>query len=72
MEKKWIVVAAKVWSASDNQTHKITAQQLCKLYNVNPEECILVDMERPQTMVGLPNLPRLYPDYSGQYKLPQT
>ncbi|MCK9544990.1 MAG: hypothetical protein M0R03_23490 [Novosphingobium sp.] len=40
MAKKYIVYPGMVKSKADNRFHEIGFTQLCKLYNVNLDECI--------------------------------
>lgn len=41
-----------VRSKNDWQQHYIGARQLMQLYGVRPNECVVVDPERPETYVG--------------------
>ncbi len=71
-EKKYVVLGGDVISRHDGDRHFISTRQLCDLYGVDPEECILVgafsNFEIKET--DYPNLPRLRPQYSGDYSLP--
>lgn len=49
----------------------VSAPYLAYLYGLPRQDCIFVDINRPQTLIGLPKLPKLYPRYDGNYKLPE-
>jgi len=71
MTKKYILMGGPVRSKSDGDLHHITAQQLCRLYNLNPEECIFADVMRPETYqcYRTEDLIELNPRYDGDYNL---
>lgn len=77
MKKKYIVVGGWIESEKDEDIHFISAQKLCVLYNVNPNECYLLHEKKmfqlpEQLMRSLPNLPILRPQYRGiEYKKKQ-
>lgn len=68
MIKKYIAVGGYIVSHTDGQKHYIPSHKVAKLYNVNPEECCVVDSENE-----IMNLPKglivLRPRYDGNYKL---
>ena len=48
--KKYLVFNGSVKSR-DGDIHWITAKRVARLYRVNPEECIFVDIHRPETFL---------------------
>jgi hypothetical protein len=66
MGKKYIVIGDWVYS-KDGDKHFVSPQRLALLYGLNPDECVLADITRPSTLLGLPELPRLYPRSDGEY-----
>jgi len=73
MDKKYVCYAGTVFSQSDSDEHFISAHRIPELYGVNPEECVFVDPNRPETYRGkdLKMLIGLYPRSSGIYDLPK-
>lgn len=73
MQKKYIVVGRKVRSQSDGERHYVSSRKLCDLYHINPDECILLDMNSPRyqsRLRGLPaDLPVLGPRSDGDYRV---
>jgi hypothetical protein len=67
MTKKYLVIPGPMSSQYDNDIHYISFSQLCRLYGVNPAEC--VDGSRESQMLGrdTSNLIVLRPLYSGKY-----
>jgi len=68
--KRYIIHPGTMQSKTDGDIHFISASQLMRLYNVSPNECIIMDRMRPETYIGL-NLKEyvhLYPRYDGNYK----
>lgn len=74
---KYVVCPRRVTSATDGQSHYISAEWLMRLYGVRPEECIV---HAPQAwwpasyydaaLKKQEGLVRLYPKYNGDYTLP--
>ncbi len=75
--KKYAVYPGFVRSSSDGARHYITAEQLCFLYGVSMEDCIVVrpnmylDPSMRGTIDHAVTLPRLGPRWDGKYKLPK-
>jgi hypothetical protein len=68
--KKYLICPGMVTSKRDGDKHYITADQLIRLYKVNPSECVVM----PKNNKGYrpdDELIVLSPDYSGQYIIPQ-
>ena len=72
MQAKYALIPGYVESKSDGQDHYISARQLCRLYGVNRNECLVIDYKNPGTFRGLniDNYIQLPPRYDGDYKLP--
>lgn len=51
MKKKYKVYPAYIHSINDNDIHYIPFFKLCRLYGVNPAECL--DMSRPDNIYGM-------------------
>lgn len=66
--KKYIVYPTRVTSKNDRQRHFISFNQLCRLYKVDPKEC--VDATRRQDILGLriDEFIPLHVSYFGNYK----
>ena len=58
-------------SSIDGQTHYIGYIELIKLYNLDPQECILWSNTRPETLIGrnFKDYTHLYPKPDGDYIL---
>ena len=67
--KRFILIGD--WLYLEKGPEFISAPRLAVLYGLSREDCILADLTRPSTLLGLPKLPRLYPRYDGKYKLPE-
>ena len=69
---KYMIHPGEVVSQFDGEIHYIEFSQLVKLYGVNPDECILADVRRPETLYGLNmnDYIHLYPRSDGKYELP--
>lgn len=72
MEEKYLIVPGQVRSRSDGDTHYISAQELIRLYGVNPKECKIVEQ---QVLVNVDRLEKYYPGlielrprYDGKYR----
>ena len=68
---KYAVYPGEVTSRVDGQLHYISASQLIKLYHVNPDQCVIVYPDRPDTIQGIDmsKVIALYPRYHGNYTL---
>lgn len=53
LPKKYLVLGGGVISSTDGQRHYISAHQLMRLYGVRPNECLLVDENRPEMLAGI-------------------
>ena len=68
MKIKRIVIGDFIQSKKDNETHYISANALCSLYEFNVQECFLVEDDDKKQLLGLPStLPRFYPRFDGNY-----
>lgn len=70
--KKYLVIGGNVQSKSDGQMHYITAVQLCNLYKVNPDECVMresIDYYNGNRINSFDKLKILQPRYDGNYRL---
>lgn len=71
---KWIALGGYVGSSNDEERHYISANAVCKMYGVNANQCFLVENRHnipiERITKGLPDLPILYPDKTGVFKLP--
>lgn len=45
-KKLYVILAGDVISKSDGQLHRVSATQLVRLYNLDPDECILLESEQ--------------------------
>ncbi len=70
MDKKYILSAGFVLS-NDGDRHLITCQQLCELYNLDPNECVFIGIDTDPyfKLRGLDtnNMITLYPRHKGDY-----
>lgn len=64
---KYLVVPGFVISKNDGDRHWVSAQQLCRLYGVNPRECEVVT--HPENYRGDDSPTVLRPRYDGDYRL---
>lgn len=62
---KWVVCPRSIKSKTDGDVHYIGVAQLVRLYRLRPNEWVTEDKAQ-----GLDHLPRLYPDYHGNYGRP--
>lgn len=74
---KYIVYPGYVCSVNDGQIKFINGEKLIKLYNVNPDECIIYDVDdkkyhSKQKMKGIDVdiLIELRPSHFGDYSIP--
>ena len=73
MQKRYLVIGGEVISANDRQRHYISPRDLCRLYMVDPQECVLLTEDTAKAVsslqgVDLPELVVLRPLASGQYQ----
>lgn len=73
---KYALYPGEMESKNDGQVHQITAGDLCRLYGVRLDECVIV-MPRHYRMPiyrhfieRASKLIALYPRYDGDYRLP--
>lgn len=73
MNKKYLVIGGYVTSKHDSQEHYISANRLCELYNINPNECFLREHPAKGFHCEIHGIPRdiitLRPRYYGNYSL---
>ena len=69
-KKKYAVHPGFVFSRNDGQRHYVDFVTLCRLYGIQPEEAYDADNLRGAPRARLQTLIDLYPDYTGEYKLP--
>lgn len=75
-QRKYLIHPGWVTSHTDGDEHYITARQLIKLYGVAVSECVVCrDCQRgmsstPCTFRSFPGGWDLFPDPSGEYKMP--
>ena len=74
IKKKYLVLPGYIYSKYDGEEHYITASTLIKLYNVNPNECVIHDSSRSSDLFGFrefnyKGLIKLTPRYHGDYFL---
>jgi hypothetical protein len=71
---KYAVYPGWVRSKDDNNEHYIDFNQLCRLYHVDPEECVMVieppSSRRPEPEGYNDDLIKLRPRKDGNYDLP--
>lgn len=72
--KKYLVIPGYLRSSTDGQRHWINSAQLIKLYNVNPEECVMLlsSERRPSHYKRHEGLIRLFPRFDGKYNNPDA
>ena len=70
-KRKYAIHPGNIKGWSDNDVHFITFTQLIRLYKVNPNECILWDLNRPETYIcrNYSDYIHLYPRVDGNYDL---
>lgn len=64
---KYAVYPGYVISKNDGDRHYISAQQLMRLYKVDPRECIVVREQK--IWFGIQDLILLKPRYDGEYTI---
>lgn len=62
---KYVIHPGFVISKNDGDRHYVTANQLIRLYGVNPRECLVAG----RTALPSDDLIHLHPQYSGNYEL---
>ena len=73
--KKYAVFSGHVTSKSDGEIHFISNHDLCRLYHVNPSDCVMVNPSYGVTgysRVYIASLIPLRPQYDGDYSLPSS
>lgn len=81
MQVKYALHPGPVTSKNDGDLHFIDAHTLARLYRVRPAECVVVPWEAPAPgrererellleRIERMELVHLYPDFHGNYKLP--
>ena len=67
--KKYLLISGVVFGKYDNDAHYISAQRLCRLYDLNPKDCVLVNNERDLAGRGLEEgMIILRPRHNGDYR----
>ena len=74
--KRYLILPGKVFSKNDGELHHIDAPTLMRLYNVDPDECVVVHNEGVHGRQGfasefLDSLLWLAPRYDGDYHIGQ-
>lgn len=69
MTKKYAVFSGDVQSQRDGDWHFIGNMELCRLYGVDPQECVMVD-KKCYSQEYIESLIPLRPNYFGDYSLP--
>jgi len=72
--KKYLVIGGLIHSMNDEDVHFISARKLVDLYNVRPEECILIhNIKSPEFFLhrNQKELTWLMPSSSGNYIVPK-
>lgn len=69
--KKYVVYGMPFESKNDGDKFYLSAFKIAKLYNVNLNECILIDYNDESKLVGIDTSKyiALYPRYDGNYTL---
>jgi len=70
MTFRYIVHPGYVRSKNDGDKHWIGFHEICRLYRVNPRECVNAGIPN-YTNLGL-RLTPLYPNENGDYSLPEN
>ena len=68
MPFKYVVHPGYVVSRNDGDKHYITFIQLCRLYEVNPNECINAESQKQTVGRDLASLTHLHPRWDGNYE----
>jgi hypothetical protein len=73
-EKKYAIHPGYVTSKNDGEQHFISYGQLINLYGLKEKDCIVWDLEIPETWRGRnhKDYVHLYPKYNGRYILPSS
>ena len=74
--KRYLILPGKVYSKEDEQLHYVSAEELMRLYSVDPKECVVMTNRGVHGRQGMPNdfLDRLLwlaPRYDGDYHISQ-
>ena len=68
MSKKYALIGGYVRSQHDFDMHFVSANDLLRLYGLDPKICVLLDSRRPESLLRLNNdLIRLNPREDGKY-----
>jgi len=67
--KKYLICPEKVISKNDGDLHFINANSLMQLYNVKPEECIIINNKEDLQGLDITKYTILRPRYDGNYNL---
>jgi hypothetical protein len=66
--KKYIIFLGPILLKNDGDFHQINARQLIRLYEVDPNDCIIINSRKD--LLGLQGIfMPLYPKYDGNYEL---
>lgn len=71
MRIKYALHPGYVYSKNDGDRHWISATRLAQLYGVKMGECIDAAYTHHMNNTHRESLIHLYPDYNGDYKLPE-
>lgn len=69
--KKYVLYPGLVRSKTDGQNHYINAVELCRLYQVKWDECIVIDKRKTLCIRNFSKMIHLYPREDGNYSLPK-
>jgi len=72
-EMRYVLFPGFIISKYDGDSHYITARQLAELYGVDIRKCLIIYRDRPESHRGYHKSDddiELYPDYHGNYNLP--
>ena len=67
MEIKYVVCPGKVHSQRDRDVHYINAEELMRLYGVDPRECVVCYGDDRDLGKSFKGLITLHPRYDGDY-----
>lgn len=65
--QKYMIHGERVTSKNDGDVHYVGAQQLVRLYGLDPRECILNSDKTPLRGYDLDDFIHLFPRYEGDY-----
>lgn len=68
MTKKYLLIGDYVSSKNDGDRHFIDAKTLCRLYNLNPEDCVFTHYSQYDYYKNLKGLIWLEPKKDGNYE----